>query len=128
MANEAEPMACRSRSVVTATGLSTCTSTSRRGAARRLHVKSACPMTVSSSLATSERPFEAGARHVDLLDERQSRLPGLDALAESGALVVTANEHVEIVDALIEGSSKKVERLMTRHLGHTRGVWAGVQE
>jgi DNA-binding GntR family transcriptional regulator len=85
----------------------------------------------------SDRRFHLGLlgllgnqRLVDFVDRLrlQSRLPGLDVLAESGALVVTANEHVEIVDALIEGSSKKVERLMTRHLRHTRGVWAGVQE
>jgi DNA-binding GntR family transcriptional regulator len=85
----------------------------------------------------SDRRFHLGLlgllgnqRLVDFVDRLrlQSRLPGLDVLAESGALVVTANEHVEIVDALIEGSSKKVERLMTRHIRHTRGVWAGVQE
>jgi len=69
-------------------------------------------------------------RLVDFVDRLrlQSRLPGLDSLIVTGALVVTANEHAEIVDALVEGESKKVERLMTRHLRHTRGVWAGVQE
>lgn len=85
----------------------------------------------------SDRRFHLGLlgllgnqRLVDFVDRLrlQSRLPGLDLLAESGALVVTANEHVEIVDALVDGSPKKVERLMTRHLRHTRGVWAGVQE
>jgi DNA-binding GntR family transcriptional regulator len=58
----------------------------------------------------------------------QSRLLGLDVLAHSGALAVTAQEHLEIVEALVEGEPRKVERLMTRHLRHTRGVWAGVQE
>jgi DNA-binding GntR family transcriptional regulator len=85
----------------------------------------------------SDRRFHLGLlgllgnqRLVDFVDRLrlQSRLPGLDVLAASGALVVTAQEHVEIVDALVEGVSKKVERLMTRHLRHTRGVWAGVQE
>jgi DNA-binding GntR family transcriptional regulator len=85
----------------------------------------------------SDRRFHLGLlgllgnqRLVDFVDRLrlQSRLPGLDLLAASGALVVTAHEHVEIVDALVDGTSKKVERLMTRHLRHTRGVWAGVQE
>jgi DNA-binding GntR family transcriptional regulator len=69
-------------------------------------------------------------RLVDFVDRLrlQSRLPGLEVLATSGVLAVTAREHVEIVDALVEGTAKKVERLMTRHLRHTRGVWAGVQE
>jgi DNA-binding GntR family transcriptional regulator len=85
----------------------------------------------------SDRRFHLGLlgllgnqRLVDFVDRLrlQSRLPGLDVLAGSGALVETAHEHVEIVDALVEGEARKVERLMTRHLRHTRGVWAGVQE
>jgi DNA-binding GntR family transcriptional regulator len=40
----------------------------------------------------------------------------------------TAKEHAEILEAAINGNRTKVENLMTRHLRHTRGVWAGLQE
>ncbi len=58
----------------------------------------------------------------------QARLPGLEALIGTPELAATAREHREILRALTEGNKRKVESLMTRHLRHTRGVWAGVQE
>jgi DNA-binding GntR family transcriptional regulator len=85
----------------------------------------------------SDRLFHLGliallgnTRLVELVDRLrlQSRLPALESLARSGRLVETANEHLELVDALTNASSRQVEQLMRRHLRHTRGVWAGVKE
>jgi DNA-binding GntR family transcriptional regulator len=58
----------------------------------------------------------------------QSRLPGLEALARRSALPASALEHQQILTALIEGDRLGVRRLLTRHLRHTRGIWAGVNE
>jgi DNA-binding GntR family transcriptional regulator len=69
-------------------------------------------------------------RLVDFVDRLrlQSRLPGLEALIGTDALGSTAEEHRDIVSALAEGNRRRAESLMTRHLRHTRGVWAGLQE
>jgi DNA-binding GntR family transcriptional regulator len=58
----------------------------------------------------------------------QSRLPGLEALIGTAEFVSTAKEHRAILLALASGDRRRVANLMTRHLGHTRGVWAGIQE
>lgn len=58
----------------------------------------------------------------------QSRLPGLEALIGTAELISTAREHRAILLALTGGDRRRVATLMTRHLGHTRGVWAGIQE
>ncbi|MDF3302108.1 GntR family transcriptional regulator [Streptomyces tropicalis] len=55
---------------------------------------------------------------------RRSRLYGLGALAEQGRLTASAEEHLEIVDALIARDEQAVREVMTRHLGHVRGLWA----
>ncbi|WP_069812744.1 GntR family transcriptional regulator [Streptomyces sp. TP-A0874] len=55
----------------------------------------------------------------------QTRLYGVNALAEQGTLQQTAPEHFEILDALLARDAAAVERIMARHLDHIRGEWAG---
>lgn len=55
----------------------------------------------------------------------QTRLYGVNTLAVEGRLSNTAPEHFEILDVLLARDAKAVERVMTRHLDHVRGEWAG---
>ncbi|MGI5193698.1 GntR family transcriptional regulator [Streptomyces sp. CA-288835] len=55
---------------------------------------------------------------------KRSRLYGLHALVEAGRLEDSAQEHLEILDALIARDEEAVRAVMTRHLGHVRGLWA----
>ncbi|WP_106981853.1 GntR family transcriptional regulator [Streptomyces sp. NRRL S-31] len=55
---------------------------------------------------------------------KRSRLYGLTALVEAGRLLASAEEHLELLDALLERDGKAVHAVMTRHLGHVRGLWA----
>jgi DNA-binding GntR family transcriptional regulator len=54
----------------------------------------------------------------------RSRLTGLADL-DLGELVSSANEHVELLDLLVAGDPAAVNDLMTRHINHVRGIWAG---
>ncbi|WP_244188845.1 GntR family transcriptional regulator [Streptomyces yokosukanensis] len=54
----------------------------------------------------------------------RSRLYGLTALVEAGRLLASAEEHLELLDALLERDEKAVHAIMTRHLGHVRNLWA----
>lgn len=55
---------------------------------------------------------------------RRSRLYGLTALAEQGRLQASAEEHLELLDALLGRDEEMVREVMTRHLRHVRGLWA----
>ncbi|MFD8071242.1 GntR family transcriptional regulator [Streptomyces sp. NPDC059718] len=55
---------------------------------------------------------------------KRSRLYGLTALAERGLLRASAEEHLELLDALLARDGAAVQAVMTRHLGHVRGLWA----
>ncbi|MEU5957200.1 GntR family transcriptional regulator [Streptomyces sp. NPDC047525] len=55
---------------------------------------------------------------------KRSRLYGLQALVDAGRLEASAEEHLEILDALIARDEEAVRAVMTRHLGHVRGLWA----
>lgn len=55
---------------------------------------------------------------------KRARLYGLTALAESGRLLSSAQEHLELLDALLDRDETAVHTVMTRHLGHVRGLWA----
>ncbi|PWI14921.1 GntR family transcriptional regulator [Streptomyces sp. Act143] len=57
----------------------------------------------------------------------RSRLYGLTALVEAGRLLASAEEHLELLDALIARDERAVHEVMTRHLGHVRGLWAARQ-
>ncbi|MGW2642297.1 GntR family transcriptional regulator [Streptomyces sp. NPDC001348] len=54
----------------------------------------------------------------------RSRLYGLTALVEAGRLLASAEEHLELLDALLARDERAVREVMTRHLGHVRGLWA----
>lgn len=54
----------------------------------------------------------------------RARLYGLTALATSGRLLASAEEHLELLDALLARDERAVREVMTRHLGHVRGMWA----
>ncbi|KOV61863.1 GntR family transcriptional regulator [Streptomyces sp. MMG1121] len=54
----------------------------------------------------------------------RSRLYGLTALVQAGRLLASAEEHLELLDALLERNEQAVREIMTRHLGHVRGLWA----
>ncbi|MGW1594816.1 GntR family transcriptional regulator [Streptomyces sp. NPDC002343] len=54
----------------------------------------------------------------------RSRLYGLTALVRAGRLLASAEEHLELLDALLERDERAVREIMTRHLGHVRGLWA----
>ena len=55
----------------------------------------------------------------------EARLYGLPALLGSQNLIASADEHLAFLDALEANDTRLVQELMTRHLEHTRGMWAG---
>ncbi|GGI99318.1 GntR family transcriptional regulator [Streptomyces brasiliensis] len=54
----------------------------------------------------------------------RSRLYGLTTLVKAGRLLSSAEEHLELLDALLDRDERAVRDIMTRHLGHVRGLWA----
>lgn len=56
----------------------------------------------------------------------QTRQYGLKALSKQGTLVKSAEEHQPILDAILAGDKKAIAALMTNHLKHVRGDWAGI--
>lgn len=59
---------------------------------------------------------------------RRARLYGLTALVQAGRLEDSAMEHLELLDALLARDEDAVREVMTRHLGHVRGLWAAAHE
>jgi DNA-binding GntR family transcriptional regulator len=55
---------------------------------------------------------------------KRSRLYGLTPLVKSGRLLASAEEHLELLDALTARDERAVHAVMTRHIGHVRGLWA----
>jgi DNA-binding GntR family transcriptional regulator len=55
---------------------------------------------------------------------QRSRLYGLTALVEAGRLEASAQEHLDLLDALLARDPERTREVMTRHLGHVRGLWA----
>ncbi|HWK27159.1 MAG TPA: GntR family transcriptional regulator [Solirubrobacter sp.] len=58
----------------------------------------------------------------------QTRLYGLQQVAEEGRLMEAAREHVELLDAVERGDREAVRRVAEAHLRHLRGVWVGRDE
>nr|WP_198151242.1 GntR family transcriptional regulator [Kibdelosporangium sp. MJ126-NF4]CTQ99122.1 Transcriptional regulator, GntR family [Kibdelosporangium sp. MJ126-NF4] len=54
----------------------------------------------------------------------QTRLYGLDNLAERGALADSAREHREILAAIADRDAARLEELVHAHLRHIRADWA----
>ncbi|PNE21532.1 GntR family transcriptional regulator [Amycolatopsis sp. BJA-103] len=71
------------------------------------------------SLAGNRRLLESIANLRD-----QTRLYGLEKLAESGRLTGAAGEHREILAAIAARDWDALENLMHTHLRHTRADWA----
>ena len=69
-------------------------------------------------------------RLVSLVAElrKQTRMVGLVNLRHREELRISALEHRELLDLLSEGNGKASEKLMSRHIGHVLGWWAGVAE
>src|SRR3984957_16212633 len=59
---------------------------------------------------------------------RQTRLFGLVALAESGALVSSAQEHHELIEAMRARDTAATKSLINSHIKHIRGLWVGREE
>ncbi|OON39668.1 GntR family transcriptional regulator [Izhakiella australiensis] len=55
----------------------------------------------------------------------QSRQYGLKALRETGGLIKSAEEHQPILEAMAAGDETLTASLMTAHLTHLVGDWAG---
>ncbi len=58
----------------------------------------------------------------DLRD--RTRLYGLERMAAQGRLVESAEEHLQLLDALLARDSALAEEVMARHIGHIRGIWS----
>jgi DNA-binding GntR family transcriptional regulator len=90
-----------------------------------------------SSFLSTDREFHLGLlatlgnhRLVELVAtlRDQTRLYGMPALALHGSLVSAAREHLDILDALRVKDKDGIRQAMTKHLRHTRGLWAGQTE
>lgn len=58
----------------------------------------------------------------------QTRLSGLASLEGATELIDSAREHAQLLDLIEAGDSEATRRLMTQHLQHARGLWAGRPE
>lgn len=54
----------------------------------------------------------------------QTRLYGLGRLVRERRLIESALEHHEILDALEAHDQARTDAVMSRHIGHVRGLWA----
>ncbi|MET9218349.1 GntR family transcriptional regulator [Streptomyces sp. NPDC088197] len=55
---------------------------------------------------------------------KRSRLYGLNWLDETGRLVASAQEHIELLDLMLARDSEGAQECISRHLGHVRSLWA----
>jgi DNA-binding GntR family transcriptional regulator len=69
-------------------------------------------------------------RLTELVDRlrRQTRLFGLDDLVVAGRLVSSAEEHRELLEAMRARDTATTKRLISSHIKHIRGLWAGRDE
>ncbi|SEE89062.1 GntR family transcriptional regulator [Jiangella alba] len=58
----------------------------------------------------------------------QMRLLGLSGLEGDSQLVASAREHEQLLDLIAAGDADGTRTLMTQHLQHARGLWAGRPE
>jgi DNA-binding GntR family transcriptional regulator len=66
-------------------------------------------------------------RLTELVDRlrRQTRLFGLDALAISGSLIASAQEHHGLIEAMRARDTARTKSLINSHIKHIRGLWVG---
>ncbi|MEV0090896.1 GntR family transcriptional regulator [Streptomyces sp. NPDC050738] len=55
---------------------------------------------------------------------KRARLFGLTELVKHGRLEASGQEHIELLDALLARDTEAVREVITRHIGHVRGLWA----
>jgi DNA-binding GntR family transcriptional regulator len=58
----------------------------------------------------------------------RTRLFGLERLLQQHRLTASALEHLELLAALLERDERRTEKIMQRHIGHVRGIWAAMPE
>ena len=58
----------------------------------------------------------------------QTRLYGLRSATMSGRMMPSLLEHDALLDAVEAGDASEAAAIMTRHLQHARGIWAGEPE
>ena len=58
----------------------------------------------------------------------QSRLLGLGRLAGSDLFLKSTREHELLLDAMEAGDAEKAADIMSSHMRHVRGIWAGEDE
>ena len=58
----------------------------------------------------------------------QARMQGLQKMADRGELTHSGQEHIAIVDAVESGNAELTAELVSKHLTHSRGIWAGRTE
>ncbi|WP_163510003.1 GntR family transcriptional regulator [Fodinicola acaciae] len=58
----------------------------------------------------------------------QTRMTGLAHMLGTTELAASAAEHHELLDLLVAGKTRDVRTLMSRHVGHVLGWWAGRPE
>ncbi|WP_214107381.1 GntR family transcriptional regulator [Acrocarpospora catenulata] len=74
--------------------------------------------------------LSGNARLVEVVRDlrARARLYGLRGLADKGLLAHSAREHLDLLDALVQGDSSAVEHLLRHHIQHVRGIWANHPE
>lgn len=58
----------------------------------------------------------------------QTRLYGLEVLAERGQLMASVAEHRQLLDAVLANDADRAKQIMSRHLGHVRAEWADIRQ
>lgn len=87
-------------------------------------------LAADSAFHLSLLELTGNGRLVDIVSElrKQTRMVGLTRLHDTDGLRRSALEHHELLDLLGEGRGDAAQALMTRHIGHALGLWAGVAE
>ena len=69
-------------------------------------------------------------RLVAMVDQlrAQTRLFGLNTLADMGQLKHSAQEHLVLLDAMEARDDARIKQLLETHIGHARGIWVNRSE
>lgn len=59
---------------------------------------------------------------------KRSRLYGLTDLDQDGALIDSAQEHIELLELMIQGDPDAAQEHVRRHLDHVRSLWAACHD